>query len=184
MKSKVSKVLATAILVTAGLAGAATRDQAPSTDAALERQILHEIRMYPNYSIWDDISFRVRNGQVELFGAVNQPFKKSDVDRIVRSVPGVTSISDQLRVLPLSNFDDRLRIQVARAVYSDPVLNRYALQPVGSIHIIVENGHVTLTGVVNNDMEKNVAGIRANSAGMSFGAVTNNLQVENPARKS
>jgi hyperosmotically inducible protein len=183
MKSKVSKVLATALLVTAGLAGAATRDQAPFTGAALERQIQHEILMYPNYSIWDDINFRVRDGQVELFGAVNQPYKKSDVERIVRSVPGVTGIADQIRVLPLSNFDDRLRIQVARAVYGDPVLNRYALQAIGPIHILVENGHVTLTGFVNNEMEKNVAGIRANGAGMSFGAVTNNLQVENPARK-
>src|SRR5690348_4836101 len=102
MKSKVSKVLATALLVTAGLAGAATRDQAPFTGAALERQIQHEILMYPNYSIWDDINFRVRDGQVELYGAVNQPYKKSDVKRIVRSVPGVTGIADQIRVLPLS----------------------------------------------------------------------------------
>jgi hyperosmotically inducible periplasmic protein len=140
--------------------------------------------MYPNYSIWDDISFRVsNNGQVELFGAVNQPYKRSDVERIVRRIPGVTSVTDQIKVLPLSPNDDRLRLQVARAVYGDPVLNRYALQAVGPIHIIVENGHVTLSGVVNNEMEKNVAGIRANGAGLSFGAVTNNLQVENPARK-
>src|SRR3954467_9479301 len=133
MKS-VSKVLATALLVTAGFAGAATSDNnAPANHATLQRRITHEIRMYPNYSIWDDINFRVRNGQVELFGAVNQPYKKSDVERIVRSVPGVTSIADQIRVLPLSNFDDRLRIQVARAVYGDPVLNRYALQAIGPI---------------------------------------------------
>jgi hyperosmotically inducible protein len=118
-----------------------------------------------------------------LFGAVNQPFKKADIARIVQRVPGVTSVADQVRVLPLSNFDDRLRIQVARAVYGDPVLNRYALQAVGPIHIIVENGHVTLTGVVNSELEKNVAGLRANGAGLSFGAVTNSLRVENPIRK-
>lgn len=180
-----SRVLATAILAAVGIAGAATRSNpaGPVTDAELERQVLHEIRMYPNYSIWDDINFRVRDGQVELSGAVNQPYKKSDIARIVQRVPGVAGVADQVRVLPLSNFDDRLRIQVARAVYGDPVLNRYALQAVGPIHIIVENGHVTLTGVVNNEMERNVAGIRANGAGLSFGAVTNNLRVENPARK-
>ena len=177
-------MLTTALLVTAGFAGAATRDNAPLNDAGLERNILHEIRMYPNYSIWDDINFRVRDGQVELSGAVNQPYKKSDIERIVHSVPGVTSVTDQIKVLPLSNFDDRLRIQVARAIYSDPVLSRYAMQPLAPIHVIVDNGHVTLTGVVNNEMEKNVAGIRANGAGLSFGSVTNNLVVENPARKS
>ena len=182
MKPRIlNRLLATALLVGAGVAGAATKP----ADVSVERQILHEIRMYPRYSIWDDVSFRVsNNGQVELFGAVNQPYKKADLERIVRGVPGVTSLTDQIKVLPLSPFDDRLRLQVARAIYSDPVLNRYALQSVGPIHIIVENGHVTLSGVVNNEMEKNVAGIRANGAGLSFGSVTNNLVVENPARKS
>lgn len=155
-----SRLFAAALLA-AGLAGAATKP----ADMSLDRQIGHEIRMYTSYSIWDDISYRVSgNGQVELFGAVNQPFKKSDIERIVRRIPGVTSVTDQIKVLPLSSFDDRLRLQVARAIYRDPVLNRYALQSVGPIHIIVDNGHVTLTGVVNNEMEKNVAGIRANGA--------------------
>jgi hyperosmotically inducible protein len=187
MKSRIlSRVLVAALLAGAGIAGAADKSNAPvpGTDADLQQRIGHEVRMYPYYSIWDDISYRVANGQVELFGAVSQPYKKSDIERIVRRVPGVTSVTDEVKVLPLSRFDDQLRMQVARAVYSDPVLNRYALQAVGPIHIIVDNGHVTLTGVVNTDMEKNVAGIRANGAGMSFGAVTNNLQVEHPSRKS
>jgi len=123
------------------------------------------------------------NGQVELFGAVSQPFKKSDIDHIVRDIPGVTSVSDQIKVLPLSDFDNRLRVQVARAIFSDPSLSRYAMQPISPIHIIVENGHVTLTGVVSTDSEKNLAGIRANGAGLSFGMVTNNLQVEHPGHK-
>jgi hyperosmotically inducible periplasmic protein len=184
MKHKaLSKLLATALLAGAGIAGAADRNAAPATDATLQKQIGHEIRMYSRYSIWDDIAYRVNNGQVELFGAVNQPFKKSDIEHIVRGIPGVVSVSDQIKVLPLSNFDDRLRIQVARAIYNDPVLTRYAMQPIGPIHVIVENGHVTLTGVVSTEMERNVAGIRANGAGLSFGAVTNNLRVENPGRK-
>jgi hyperosmotically inducible protein len=155
-RNALSRVLAIALLVTAGTAGAATSSSspAPATDAALEKQIRHEILMYPRYSIWDDISFRVRDGQVELMGAVNQPFKKADLGRIVQRVPGVTSVTNQVRVLPLSNFDDRLRIQVARAIYGHPSLNRYALQAVGPIHIIVENGQITLTGVVNNEMER------------------------------
>jgi hyperosmotically inducible periplasmic protein len=180
---KLSKLFAAALLVSAGIAGAADRNPVATTDTALEKSVGHEIRMYPRYTIWDDISYRVHNGQVELFGAVSQPFKRSDIDHIVRDIPGVTSVSDEIKVLPLSSFDDRLRLQVARAIYSDPVLSRYSMEAVGPIHVIVENGHVTLTGVVRTDMEKNVAGIRANQAGMSFGAVTNNLQVEQPARK-
>jgi osmotically-inducible protein OsmY len=185
MKSSVTTALAAALLVTAGIAAAANKPApaGPASDSDLERRVLHEIRMYPKYTIWDDINFQVRNGQVVLTGDVNQPYKKSDIARIVQRIPGVTSVADQIRVLPLSNFDDRIRIQVARAVYRDPVLSRYALQSVGPIHIIVDNGHVTLTGVVNNEMEKNVAGLRANGAGLAFGTVTNNLQVETPARK-
>jgi len=184
MKSQVlGKLLAAALLVGAGVAGAADRNAAPLNDAQLQQRVGHEIRVYSRYTIWDDISYRVRNGQVELFGAVSQPFKRSDIEHIVRDIPGVTSVTDNIKVLPLSSFDDRLRIQVARAIYSDPVLSRYALQAVGPIHVIVDNGHVTLTGVVRTEMEKNVAGIRANGAGMSFGVVTNNLQVEKPERK-
>jgi hyperosmotically inducible protein len=81
-------------------------------------------------------------------------------------------------------MDDQLRRQVARAIYRDPMFTSYAMEPVPTIHIIVDNGHVTLEGVVRTDMEKNVAGVRASGAGLSFGKVTNNLQVENPAHKS
>jgi hyperosmotically inducible protein len=173
------------LLLGAGLAGAANKTPAnvPQTDDQIARNVRHEIVMYPYYSIWDDVNIRVENGQVDLSGAVNQPFKKADIQRLVARVPGVTSVTNQLRVLPLSNFDDRLRIQIARAIYRDPVLSRYALQAIPPIHIIVDNGHVTLTGVVATDMEKNVAGIRASAAGLSFGAVNNNLRVERPSTK-
>jgi len=114
---------------------------------------------------------------------VSQPFKQADLGRLAQSVPAVRSVTNRLEVLPTSFFDDRLRLQIARAIYRDPVLSRYAIQAVPPIHIIVDNGHVTLEGVVNNEMEKNVAGIRAGQAGLSFGQVTNNLRVENPGKK-
>jgi len=186
MKTRLGRFLAAALLVGAGVLGAATHESAavPGNDTDLAKQVRHEILMYPYYSIWDDINIRVTNGQVELLGEVNQPYKKSDLQRIVQHVPGVTALTNDLKVLPVSPFDDRLRLQIARAIYRDPVLSRYALQAVGPIHIIVDNGHVTLTGVVATQMEKNVAGIRASGAGLSFGSVTNNLQVENPTKKS
>jgi hyperosmotically inducible protein len=178
------------VLVAVVLAGApavaASSDHAkvPVNDAQLADAVRHEIVMYSRYSIWDDISFRVANGQVELMGAVNQPYKKSDIDRIVRRVPGVVGIQDDIRVLPLSNNDDRLRLQVARAIYRDPSMTRYAIQAVPPIHIIVENGHVTLEGTVATEFDKNMAGIRASGAGLSFGPVVNHLQVEQPAKRS
>jgi hyperosmotically inducible protein len=185
-------LMAAALLVSA--AGASTAvastktpnagpNAGPMTDADLAKQVRHEILMYSRYSIWDDVNFRVAEGSVELMGAVNQPYKKSDLGRIVQRIPGVASVTNELKVLPLSNNDDRLRMQVARAIYGDTVLSRYRLMAVPPIHIIVDNGHVTLTGVVNNAMEKQVAGIRASGAGLSFGPVTNNLEVENPPAK-
>lgn len=167
----------------AGIAAASTKSTGPLTDSEISQKLVHEIRMYPRYTIWDNINIRVHEGQVELLGEVSQPYKKADLGRIAQSVPGVTGVTNELKVLPLSPFDDRLRLAVARAIYRDPVLSRYALQAIPPIHIIVDNGRVTLEGVVSNDMEKNVAGIRASGAGLSFGAVTNNLRVENPSSK-
>ena len=183
MKSKVGKLMMTAALLGAGIAGAATKDNVAVSDNELTNKVAHEIRMYSRYSIWDNVNLRVAEGNVELSGEVNQPYKKADLGRIVQRVPGVTSVTNDLKVLPLSPEDDRLRLQVARALFRDPVLSRYALGAVPSIHIIVDHGHVTLEGLVNNEMEKNVAGIRANGAGLSFGEVTNNLRVERPSRK-
>jgi osmotically-inducible protein OsmY len=175
-----------AALVCAGVAAASNKTSVnlPQSDADIAKQVRHEVLMYPYYSIWDDVNFRVSGGQVELLGAVNQPYKKSDIERLVRRIPGVTSVSDELKVLPLSPNDDRLRLQVARAIYGSSSFTRYAIQPVPPIHIIVENGHVTLTGVVSTPMEKQLAGIRASGAGLSFGPVTNNLEVEHPSKKS
>jgi hyperosmotically inducible protein len=172
------------LLLGAGIAGASTSGSNNPGDADVSKRVMHEIRTYSRYTIWDDISFRVNNGQVELFGAVNQPYKKADIERMVRRIPGVTSVTDEIKVLPLSSFDDRLRLQVARAIFRDPVLSRYGMGAIPSIHIIVDNGHVTLAGVVDNEMAKNIAGMRAAGAGLSFGSVTNDLQVEHASKKS
>jgi hyperosmotically inducible protein len=145
--------------------------------------VRHEILVYPHYTLWDNINYRVDQGNVQLTGAVTQPYKKSDLTKIVQKIPGVTSVTNQLEVLPLSPMDDRLRRQVASAIFRDPSLSRYAIQAVPPIHIIVDNGHVTLEGVVNSPLEKEVAGMRASSAGLSFGPVVNNLRVENPPAK-
>ncbi|MGA2270216.1 MAG: BON domain-containing protein [Bryobacteraceae bacterium] len=186
MKTRMLGRFLMAAALLAGAAAASTKGSAnlPQSDSDIAKQVRHEVMMYPYYTLWDDISFSVVNGNVDLMGAVNQPFKKQDIERLVRKVPGVASVTNEIKVLPLSSMDDRVRMQVARAIYRDPNLSRYAMGAVPAIHIIVDNGHVTLTGVVNNGMEKQIAGMRASGAGLSFGPVTNNLVVENPAKKS
>jgi hyperosmotically inducible protein len=177
-------LVAATLVATAATAAAADKGtKPPLTGADLEKGVRHEILMYPKYTMWDDISFRIDNGNVELLGAVSQPYKKSDIERIVQRIPGVTSVTNEIKVLPLSPQDNRLRLQVARAIYRDPALSRYGMGAVPSIHIIVDNGHVTLTGAVNNTVDKQVAGMRASGAGLSFGPVTNNLTVDNPPAK-
>src|SRR5437773_351737 len=162
MKRNLLKMLgATAALALAGLAQANTAPVGARTDADLAAKAVHEIRMYSRYTIWDNVNISVHDGSVELQGQVSQPFKKQDLQRLMQSVPGVTSVTNRLEVLPLSPFDDRLRIRVARAIYGDSTLSRYAIQAIPPIHIIVKNGQVSLEGVVNNELEKNVAFMRA-----------------------
>jgi hyperosmotically inducible protein len=169
-------------VLAAGMAAAGTKVPVSTDDASIAKGVLHQIRSYPYYTIWDDLSFRVNNGTVTLTGDVSQPFKKADLGRAVAKVPGVTTVDNEIKVEPLSPFDNQLRRQVARAIFSEPSLSRYAAGVIPSIHIIVENGHVTLDGVVANQMDKQIAGMRANTS-MSLGTVTNNLQVENPSNK-
>jgi hyperosmotically inducible periplasmic protein len=176
-------LVAGALLVGAGGASATTTPGAAPSDEALANRVRHEIVMYPYYGIFDNVSYRVVNGNVDLTGAVTQPWKKSDIGKSLQKIPGVTSVTNELEVLPLSPMDNQLRFQIARAIYRDPSLSRYALQAVPPIHVIVDNGHVTLEGVVNNDLEKQVAGVRAATAGLSFGPIANHLRVENPSTK-
>src|SRR5260370_35253706 len=102
MKAKVLGCFLMAAALLAGAAGAAKKGfgPAPETDADIAQQVRHEILMYPRYTIWDDVNFRVSNGSVELLGEVSQPYKKDDLARIVQRVAGVASVTNGLRVLP------------------------------------------------------------------------------------
>jgi hyperosmotically inducible protein len=176
-------LLVAAAITASALASSKTTPNLPRTDEDLAKAVRHEVVMYPHYTLWDDISFRVNNGTVELMGAVNQPYKKDDIARLVKNVPGVENVTNDIKVLPLSPNDDRLRLQVARAIFRDPNLSRYGMGAVPSIHIIVDNGHVTLTGEVNNAMDKQLAGMRASGAGLSLGPVENRLTIDNQPSK-
>lgn len=182
MKHQMIRNLSLAALILAGAAAAATTGHA-SSDAELAAKAVHEVRMYSRYTIWDNIGVGVRDGVVELSGQVSQPFKKKDLERIALRIPGVSGVENRLEVLPLSRFDDELRIRVARAIYRNTVLSRYGTFALPPIHVVVNNGRVTLEGVVNNELEKTVAHAAASTAGLSFGPVVNNLRVERPSKK-
>jgi hyperosmotically inducible protein len=142
------------------------------------RQVRHELVMLPYYGVFDNLSYRVDGGAVTLLGQVTRPTLKSSAENVVKDIEGVERVDNQIRVLPLSPNDDRLRLATYRAIYGQTALNRYALQAVPPIHIIVENGKVTLEGVVANEGDKNIANIQANGVSGVF-SVVNNLRVEN-----
>ena len=157
------------------------KDKAPPSGARSEdritREVRHELVMLPYYGVFDNLAYRVDGGIVTLMGQVTRPTLKSDAGKAVFRIEGVDKVDNQIQVLPLSPVDDRTRLAVYRAIYGHPGLDRYALQAVPPIHIIVENGKVTLEGVVSTQADKDMANIRANGVGGVF-SVVNNLRVE------
>lgn len=156
----------------------------------------------PNYGVFDDLSFTINGSEVTLNGYASRPTLKTDAARVVRSVEGVELVVNKIEVLPLSNFDDQIRLRAYMAIYRNPNLRRYSTggplmmprmtplwaaggitqnPPVGwnPIHIIVKNGNVTLTGVVDRDMDKQIIGMAVNRVSGVF-SVNNDLNVVQP----
>jgi hyperosmotically inducible protein len=143
----------------------------------IEREVRHELVMLPYYGLFDNLAFRVDGTTVTLLGQVSRPTLKEDAGHVVKQIEGVEKVENQIEALPISPNDDRTRIATYRAIYGQTALNRYALQTVPPIHIIVKNGNVTLEGMVDSQNDKNIAGLQANSVSGVF-SVTNNLRVE------
>jgi hyperosmotically inducible protein len=143
----------------------------------ITKEVRHEILMLPYFDVFDNIAYKVDGYNVTLLGQVTRPTLKSDVERAVQGIEGVEKVDNQIEVLPPSPGDDRLRMQLYRAIYNYAPLQRYALGVVKPIRIIVNRGRVTLEGVVSREADKNIAGIRANGVPGTF-SVTNNLTVE------
>jgi len=145
-------------------------------DQQIANQARHAINMYYAYTMFDNVNFQVKDGALTVNGEVTQPFKKVDMERILQRVKGVAALQNNLEVLPTSQFDDRTRLQLARAIYGNPFFTPYANLALPPIHIIVKNGNVTLEGVVISEMDRIKAGMVANMTGLSF-SVVNNLRV-------
>ena len=143
----------------------------------LVKEVRHELVMMPFYGVFDNVAFRIDGYVVTLLGQVTRPTLKSEAENRVKTVEGVERVINQIEVLPLSPNDDRIRVDVARAIFNHPVLQQYSLRAVPPIHIIVKNGNVTLEGVVAREMDKNVANLQANGVSGVF-SVKNNLVAE------
>jgi hyperosmotically inducible protein len=142
----------------------------------LVKEVRHQLVMLPWYSVFDNLAYKVEGDKVTLYGQVTRPALKSDAEGAVKGVEGVTTVVNNIEVLPLSPMDDQVRRAVYRAIYGEAGLSRYSEQAVPSIHIIVKNGNVTLEGAVGNEMDKNLAGLRANQVPNVF-SVKNNLVI-------
>lgn len=177
-------VLAGSLILSAGLAARKDHNDAfvagNATESRLAREVRHQLVMLPYYGVFDDLAFKVDGSTVTLLGAVTRPVLKSDAENVVKRIEGVTQVINEVKVLPPSPADEQIRRAVYRAIYGDPALStRYRFRAVPSIHIIVENGHVTLEGVVANEMDKNLCKLRASGVANVF-SVANELQVEGP----
>jgi hyperosmotically inducible protein len=184
------KRLAVGLCAFALIAAAQTRNQSAANRSVdpgargqdrITREVRHELIMLPYYGVFDNLGYRVDGNTVTLLGQVTRPTLKSDAENVVKKIEGVEKVNNQIQVLPLSPMDDRIRIAEYRAIFGTPGLDRYAMQAVPPIHIIVDNGKVTLEGVVANDNDKNLAGLKANGVNGVF-SVNNNLRVENQSK--
>jgi hyperosmotically inducible protein len=187
MKKGLNTFLAAALVLgAAGSSFAGSADQASqqvtsSVNQRLEQrlsgQVRHELNMIPQVTVFDNLAYRVDGGTVTLVGQVRDAIVKDSAEARVKHLEGVERVDNQIEILPASFNDDRIRRQVARAVFNDSRLFHYGIQSVPPIHIIVKNGHVDLEGIVRTQTDKDDAFIRANGVSGVF-SVQNNLQVE------
>lgn len=171
----------------------------------ITKEVRKQIVMLPQYGVFDHIHFAIKGTDtVVLEGKASRPTLKSGAENVVKKIQGVTTVDNQIQVLPVSPNDDRIRGAVYASIYGYPALQKYTSNrggprgvrsvaraaggitndpPIGfhAIHIIVENGNVTLTGVVDNDADLAIAGMRANVVSGVF-SVDNDLQVASRAK--
>ncbi len=155
----------------------ATQAQASQRLTGLAEKVRHALVMLPRLTVFDDLKFKIEGGNtVVLLGEVWRPILKSDAEGAVRRIEEVAKVVNNIEVLPVSPMDDSIRFATYRAIFSKPGLEKYAVQVVSPIRIIVKNGNVTLDGVVLNQMDKTIADMAARSVPDVF-SVTDNLKI-------
>ena len=154
---------------------------APGVDADIQSEVVDTVLGYVHYGVFDSVGVGVENGVVTLTGSVLEPWHKDDLQKRVARLEGVREVKNQIRAQPASIFDDRLRVQLYRQIYGPGMFERYAMLTNPPIHIVVENGNITLTGLVNSRVEKAV--LESIARGTLAFRVDNQVQVENEINK-
>ena len=152
--------------------------RAAGDDANLQvfRDVQKQVLQYPHFTIFDSVNAEIDNGVVTLHGKVTMPYKRNDIEKRIAKVGSVAQVNNQIEVLPVSQFDDELRLRIARAIYGNSNFWRYASMVTPPIHIVVERGHVTLSGVVNSNVERALA--RSLAIGFGEFSVKNDLKTD------
>ena len=157
-------------------------DTGTGSNLRVFKEVSAKIDHYALFTVFDNVEIEAKDGVVTLHGQVTMPYKRDDIGRLAANADGVREVKNEIAVLPASISDDRLRYRVARSIFSNPSLQRYALGPNPSIHIVVDRGHVTLAGVVNSALDQRLAMLAANQ--FPAFSVTNNLKTEAEVRNS
>jgi hyperosmotically inducible protein len=173
--------IAAGLLLSANVAFAAG-DQAERKDFQIFKDIATSVERYTQFTIFDDVNASVKDGVVTLTGKVTMPYKRNDIGKRIEKIDGVKEVRNAITDLPVSQFDDELRFRIARAIYGNSNFWNYAIMANPPIHIVVDHGRVTLTGVVNNNLER----MLARSLASQFGAfsVTNDLKTDAEVREA
>lgn len=179
MKSKIATFAAALVLaITVAIAAPAQTFGTEQNQQQVMKQVRRELLTLPYYGVFDNLSYKVEGNTVTLYGQVVQASTRSDAEHRVARINGVERVVNHIEVLPLSGFDNEIRVRTFRAISRSAGLYRYMMGANPSIHIVVDGGHVTLEGVVSNTGDRQFAYFAANGVPGVF-SVTNNLQVEN-----
>jgi len=173
-----ARIVATALIV---IAAAAPAGAGQTENLQIFRDVQRQVLQYPHFTIFDSVNAQIDNGTVTLTGKVTMPYKRNDIERRVRRLDSVQQVNNQIEVLPVSKFDDDLRIQIARAIYGNPNFRPFAFMVNPPIHIIVARGRVTLEGVVNSEVDRMLA--RSIATGFLSFDVKNALKTEAEVKK-
>ena len=174
VKRAVMMLLAIAISVASA---AAAQDR---RDLQVFRDISDSVTRYTQFTIFDSIDASVSRGHVVLDGWVTMPYKRNDIEKRVRNISGVDTVDNRIQVLPVSQFDDELRFRIARAIYGNSAFWNYAAMANPPIHIVVNGGRVTLNGVVQSNVERQLA--RSLATGFGEFEVKNELKTDAEAQ--
>ena len=158
------------------LALAAPARAAGNEDLQVFRDVQKQVLQYPHFTIFDSVNAEIEGGMVVLTGKVTMPYKRNDIEKRITKLDSVAEVQNRIEVLPVSQYDDELRLQISRAIYGNSNFWHYATMVNPPIHIIVDHGHVTLEGVVNNNVDRMLA--RSLASGFGAFSVKNELKTD------